>query len=98
MISHLLRAAFLIILFCGNSFAQQWYLSPVYHGRDIYSVAVLDRINIVSAGGHEQNDSLQEIFKSATGGMTWDFSDNEFGSHIRSLDFIDDAQNGLAVG
>jgi len=87
----------LAALYNSVSIAQQWYLSPVYHGRNIYSVSILDRTNIVAGGGNEQNDSLQEIFISHSGGMGWDFANNQGGGYIRSIDFTDEL-NGIAVG
>ncbi len=77
--------------------AQQWYNSPVSHGRNIYAVYPHSRTNIVAAGGSESNDSLQDIFYSYTGGMIWDFGNHTGGGYIRSLDFAD-SLNGLAVG
>ncbi len=79
------------------SIAQQWYLSPVYHQRNVYSVYPHSRTNIIAGGGNEQNDSLQDIFKSYSGGMTWDFANNGGGGYIRSIDFTDSI-NGIAIG
>ena len=97
MILRFLKIALIFLLLSLNSFAQQWYLSPVYHSRNIYDVEILDRASILAGGGNEQNDSLQEIFISYSGGMDWNFANNQGGGYIRSMDFID-AQNGLAVG
>lgn len=77
--------------------SQQWYLSPVFHGRNVYSVFPHTRTNVIVAGGNESNDSLQDIFKSYSGGITWDFGNHGGGGYIRSLDFSDSI-NGLAVG
>ncbi len=90
-------AAVIFLLFSHTLTAQQWYNSPVYHNRNVYSVFPHSRTNIVAAGGNESNDSLQDIFKSYTGGMTWDFASNQGGGYIRSMDFSD-SLNGLAVG
>lgn len=94
------KYSFLFLLCClqlNSAFAQNWFQSPVYHGRNVYSLHIIDRINIVAAGGNEQNDSLQDIYKSPTGAMTWNFSNNEGGGYIRSLAFSDE-NKGLAVG
>lgn len=77
--------------------AQAWLNSPVVHQRHIYSVEIIDRDHVIAAGGSESNDSLQDIFKSLSGGLVWDFSSNQGSGYIRSVDFIDSA-NGLAVG
>lgn len=77
--------------------AQAWLNSPVVHQRHIYALEIIDREHVISAGGSESNDSLQDIFKSTSGGLVWDFSSNQGSGYIRSVDFIDSA-NGLAVG
>lgn len=87
----------ILLLISSNCFSQQWYLSPVYHGRHMYDVEILDRTHHIAGGGNEQNDSLQDIFKSYSGGMTWDFANNGGGGYIRSVDFVDSV-NGIAIG
>lgn len=87
----------LLLVVSFNSRSQQWLSSPVYHGRSMYDVEVLDRVNIVVGGGNEQNDSLQDIFTSTAGGLSWSYSSSGGGGYIRSIDFADE-QNGLAVG
>ncbi len=91
------RISVVALLFSFNAYAQQWLSSPVYHGRNMHSLAILDRVNIVVGGGNEQNDSLQDIFTSTAGGLSWAYSSAQGGGYIRAMDFADD-QNGLAVG
>ncbi len=97
MIPRLLKVFAFILFFNYSAVAQQWYLSPVYHSRNMYSAAILDRENIVAGGGNEMNDSLQDIFKSTSGGLNWNFSNNQGGGYIRSMSFSD-TLNGIAVG
>ena len=97
MISHWSKIIVLVLLSCSNVLAQQWYLSPVNNGRNIYSVAVPSRTHIIAAGGNESNEALQDIFNSTSGGMTWNFSNHRTSGYIRSTQFIDD-QTGIALG
>lgn len=97
MVLRLLKIAVFLIFITGELSAQQWYFSPVYHGRNMYSVAVLDRTHVIVGGGNESNDSLQDIVRSTEGGMQWLFSSNQGGGYIRSMAF-NDTLNGMAVG
>ncbi|MCG3164302.1 MAG: Ycf48-like protein [Bacteroidia bacterium] len=95
-----LRIFLLMVLTCGNifnSFSQQWYLSPVFHSRHMYSVEILSRTHVIIGGGNESNASLQDIYKSTAGAIAWNFGHHTGGGYVRSVDFIDE-QTGLAAG
>lgn len=88
---------FILTITTASVKSQQWYLSPVFHGRNIYSVEVNSRTNIIAAGGNESNESLQDIYRSESGAISWNFGHHTGGGYVRSVDFIDE-QIGLAAG
>lgn len=86
----------LFILFGFSVTAQNWSLTTIPHGRNIFGIHIFNQENIAVAGGNLQNDALQSIFLSGNSGLTWNVNHDFIAPMINSIDFFD--TTGFAVG
>ncbi len=92
-----LLAVSLVALTC-SLFAQQWYHSTVPYVRNVTSVKILKPGVFIAAGGNAYNDSIQALFRSDDGGLTWKENPTDtISSWIKSIAFKD-TLNGFGVG
>ena len=79
-------------------FAQQWYHATVPYARNVTSVKILKPGVFIAAGGNAYNDSIQALFRSDDGGLTWNENPTDsISSWITSVAFKD-TLNGFGVG
>ncbi len=77
--------------------AQQWHPSHGVRGRDINSIAIFSRDNILTVGGNRENDSIQSIFQSGNEGLLWNIISDNISSWLTSMAFRD-SLHGIAAG
>ncbi len=87
----------LFIVFGFSVTAQNWSVTTIPHGRDIYDVHIFNQAKLAIAGGNLQNDALQSVFMSNNSGLTWDVNYDYIAPMINAIDFFDDSV-GFAVG
>ena len=82
----------------GVCFGQQWFPeNGPWNGRTINSVWILQKGQIVVAGGNEYNDSIEDFGRTSNSGLNWDSFRDTISSWIKSVAFIDTA-TGYATG
>lgn len=102
-----LRHFFFCILFCGvyafsipqKCIAQNdWRVLTAPYARNINDVFVFSPNEFLIVGGNETNDSIQSLFKTTDGGLTWNLSiDLPFLPWLKSVFFVNPAL-GFAAG
>jgi photosystem II stability/assembly factor-like uncharacterized protein/phosphodiesterase/alkaline phosphatase D-like protein len=79
-------------------FAQQWHNSPVPYARNVNAVKILKQDVIIAAGGNLSNDSIQALYRSDDGGLSWQENPGDYiSSWIKSIAFAD-TLHGFGVG
>lgn len=92
------RLFFLFSLLAAiTAYAQQWYPSHGVRGRDINSIVIFSRDNILMAGGNRDNDSIQSIFQSGNEGLFWNIVTDNISSWLACMAFRD-SLHGVAAG
>jgi photosystem II stability/assembly factor-like uncharacterized protein len=79
------------------SFGQQWFPESTIHRRSVNAVSILKVGEIVTGGGNESNDSIENLERTDNSGLYWDFFRDTISSWIKSVAFADTLK-GCAVG